>query len=135
MGDKQNAEMTLCYLKDGQWEKIGNVKEFPEFHSENVEPATLGENPAVFSVDGVDLTPFVVRNGERYEANAERLNGSFTGTFKIPKRLRCHSRKRFKKLLMSCGIPRNVADKMKAIGTDSYEFLWFYFRCLCLSDC
>lgn len=61
-----------------------------------------------------------------------RLN-AFEGCtirFKPKRRFRCHSRKRFIKLLMAMNISRNNAQKIADCfrPCDSWMFRWFYFN-------
>lgn len=101
MGDKQNVEMTLFYAKDGQWEKIEEVSELTEIH-------TYVEGKKDFVPDLSEM--------------------SMTVNLKIPKALRCKSRKRFIKLLMSKGMRRDCAvwnaDMIQKSGL-TYGDAWF----------
>ena len=101
------------------------------------------KKPLVFTIDGVDITPYLYDGIPTVDLTTESedtgppdfLNGvCIRCTFKTPKRLRCHSRKRLKKLLMSCGMPRNTADRIRCSSTQSYDFLWWYIRWSCIND-
>ena len=103
MGERQPSEVILFYAKDGQWEKIENVKVFPEFHPKGVGITDLQAPP--------DLSTMPM-----------------TISLKIHKSWRCKSRKRFTKLLMSKGIDRNNANEIVEIVRQSglsYSDAWF----------
>ena len=59
----------------------------------------------MFEINEIDLTPYF----DHPTRNPVSLDGGRMA-FKIPKHFRCKSRKRFVKLLMGCGIPRNKAQ-------------------------
>lgn len=111
MGEQNNAEMALFYAKDGKFEKIEGVKEFPAFQTGEVE-----------TTEAHHLHGF---NG-----------GSASFKIKRPKSLRCKSRKRFIKLLMSKGMPRNMAVKIASYKpeNESYDFMWFRIRLMCVAN-
>lgn len=87
-----------------------------------------------FSVNGVDYTELVgihTATLDTAENPSERKisaldGGYFTARLKTPKVLRCRSRKRFVKLLMSVGFPRNIADKARVKPPDTYSNYWWY---------
>lgn len=111
MGEKQNVEADLFYAKDGQFEKV---------------------NP-IFLIDDTDLTPYLTNDDDgEWMMIPTKLDGvRISGTFKLPKQLRCHSRKRLVKLLMSHGVTRNKAVIMANLGkTMGYSFAWIYYRIL-----
>lgn len=84
-----------------------------------------------FSVNGVDYTDLIglpTVTTEEVEATERRLSldgGCFTARIKMPKVIRCKSRKRFKKLLMSIGVPRNVAQNIRVQAGESYAAAWW----------
>lgn len=51
---------------------------------------------------------------------------SFRVNMKLPKCMRCHDRKRFTKLLMSIGVPRNAAVKISPWPGQSYSAAWMW---------
>ena len=111
MGEKQNVEVALFYAKDGQFEKGGPV----------------------LSIDGTDLTPYLTNDDDgEWMMIPPKLDGvRISGTFKLPKQLRCHSRKRLVKLLMSKGVPKNKAVIIANLGKSmGYSFAWIYYRLL-----
>lgn len=65
---------------------------------------------------------------------------SFTATLKFPKFWRCKNRKRYKKLMMSCGLSRNYMDQylkftdsLRTIDSEripNYQRLWDMNRIL-----
>lgn len=87
-----------------------------------------------FSVNGADYTELAeIPNAtlDTEENPSERKisaldGGCFTARLKTPKVLRCGSRKRFVKLLMSVGVPRNIADKARVKPPDTYREYWRY---------
>lgn len=109
MGEKNNVESTLYYSNGEKFEKIAGVKEFPTFQTKEVETTEVR-----------DLHGF---NG-----------GSASFKIKRPKSLRCKTRKRFIKLLMSKGVPRNMAVKMVKVKppNESCDFMWFWIRLMCV---
>lgn len=87
-----------------------------------------------FSVNGVDYTEFIgfqtvtletAESGLSLDGGTFLNDVSLTGSIKFPKVLRCRNRKRFVKLLMSIGYPRNFAEKIRVAPGDSYDFLWW----------
>lgn len=111
MGEKQNVEAVLFYAKDGQFEK----------------------GIPVLSIDETDLTPFLTTDNDgEWMMTPPKFDGCrMSGTFKLPKNLRCHSRKRLVKLFMSKGVPRNKAVIMANLGKSmGYSFAWIYYRIL-----
>ena len=63
------------------------------------------------------------------EMTLTELEESFTVTLKYPKQMRCKSRKRYVKLLMSRGYSRNVANliiDVYKIGCQHYNFPFSY---------
>jgi hypothetical protein len=95
----------------------------------------MGENSShpVFTINGIDLSDCVTFNPD-VESALSPLSGFNGGSMqfeiKRPKFLRCKSRKRFIKLLMSRGTPRNMAvkaAKLKPPG-ESYDAMWFWLR-------
>ena len=81
------------------------------------------------SINGVDYTEFVGLPTVTLEATERSLSldgGCFTARIKLPKILRCRNRKRYMKLLMSIGVPRNVAEKARANPGESYSGRWIY---------
>lgn len=81
-----------------------------------------------FSVNGVDYTELIGLQTVTPEAAKSELplnGGCFTARIKMPKVLRCKSRKRFKKLLMSIGVPRNVAQNIRVQAGESYAAAWW----------
>lgn len=111
MGEKQNVESVLFYWKDGQFE--------------TVKP--------ILTVDDTDLTPYLATDDDgEWMMKPPKLDGcQISGTFKLPKHFRCHSRKRLVKLLMSHGVPRNKAVIMANLGKSmGYSFAWIYYRIL-----
>lgn len=101
MGEKNNAEKTMYYSIGDTFEKIESVKQFPSTE----EIIECGELPFDFGKD------YVVYGG-----------------FKLQKRFRCKSRKRFAKLIMAQGYPREyavwLAKTVQKIGI-SYSDAWF----------
>lgn len=86
-----------------------------------------------FSVNGVDyteliglptVTPETAESGLSLDGGIFLNDVSFTGSIKFPKVLRCRNRKRFVKLLMSIGIPRNVANTLRAVPGETYQEMW-----------
>lgn len=86
-----------------------------------------------FSVNGVDYTELIGIPDVTCDCGAiERgfNGGEMTISFKLPQVLRCKSRKRFVKLLMSIGVPRNVASTLRATPGETYQQMWrrvFFF--------
>lgn len=81
-----------------------------------------------FSVNGVDYTEFIGLQTVTPEAAESELplnGGCFTARIKMPKVIRCKSRKRFKKLLMFIGVPRNVAQNIRVQAGESYAAAWW----------
>lgn len=63
--------------------------------------------------------------------NEHKLDGfRISASFKMPKYLRCASRKRFIKLLMGLRIQRDNAIKIanSFSGSGSWSFKWWWFR-------
>lgn len=87
-------------------------------------------NPYI-SINGVDYTEFIglpTVTTDEAEATERRLSldgGCFTARIKNPKVLRCKSKKRFAKLLMSIGVPRNVAQNIRVQAGESYAAAWW----------
>lgn len=111
MGEKQNVEAALFYAKDGQFEKV----------------------KPILAVDDTDLTPYLTTDddGDLITIPPKLDGGRISGTLKLPKNLRCHSRKRLVKLFMSKGVPRNKAVIMANLGKSmGYSFAWIYYRIL-----
>lgn len=81
-----------------------------------------------FSVNGVDYTELIGLQTvtlESAESEFPLNGGCFTARIKMPKVIRCKSRKRFKKLLMSIGVPRNVAQNIRVQAGYSYAAAWW----------
>lgn len=69
--------------------------------------------------------------------NAPKLEDCrISANFKMPKYLRCESRKRFIKLLMGLRIQRNNAIRIANTfsGNDSWSFKWWWFRFVAFCD-
>ena len=96
-----------------------------------------------FSVNGVDYTEIVgLQNIPDVTTAAEPVDHEFSLEgcsiefhIKKPKILRCRNRKRFAKLLMSIGVPPNVARKIRAEKGQSYAALWWYVAMTNLCCC
>lgn len=129
MGEKNNAEAAMYYLNGDKFEKIEVIKEVPALQPEDIETTEAGH---VFTINGIDFSGVV---GELRQNSIGGFNGGrATFSIKRPKSMRCKSRKRFVKLLMSKGIPRNMAVKMAKLkpGNESYDFMWFWIRLMCV---
>ena len=95
MGEQSNTTSYMMMRgSDGEWQKVELV-DFPGItdNYENTFP-TDGE-----LVDGI-----------KYHLTPTEQDGRFTATIKYPKQMRCKSRKRYVKLLMSRGYSRNIAN-------------------------
>lgn len=91
-----------------------------------------------FSVNGVvytEIIEFQTVTPEAAESELPLNGGCFTARIKMPKVLRCKSRKRFAKLLMSIGVPRNAAHNVTAKPGQSYSSLWWYVAMTQLCCC
>ena len=129
MGEKNNAEATLYYFNGDRFEKIEGIKEFPVFQPEDIETA---ETDHLFTINGIDLSGVLGETGWNKPCGFNV--GRATFSIKRPKSLRCNGRKRFIKLLMSKGIPRNMAVTMANCKpeNESYDFMWFWIRLMCV---
>lgn len=101
---------------DGEYQKLELV-DFPDFT----------ENYSTVPTDGE------MGGGIKYHLTPTEIEGRFTFTLKYPKRMRCKSRKRYVKLLMSRGVSRNSANRLadelrnlnQAFDLDfSYQSMW-----------
>lgn len=89
----------------------------------------------VFSIGNKDLSEYYFADGPDGGNKICGFNGgSVTCRITIPKSMRCKSIKRFVKLLMAKGIPRNMAVKMAKLKpeNESYDFIWFWIRLMCV---
>ena len=97
MGEQNNTTSYMMMQgSDGEWQKIIKLKDIPDLMMEN-----YGNT---ISNDGEWY------GGVKYHLTPTELEGRFTVTLKYPKQMRCKSRKRYVKLLMSRGYSRNVAN-------------------------
>lgn len=100
MGEQTTPGMLYMKANDGSWTKLCDVVDYP--------PGTEGP-------DTCDVHTLV--------------SDKVFITFKTPKNLRCGSRKRYIKLLMSRGIDRNTANDVAEFYQRyyegfSYQWLW-----------
>ena len=115
-GEQNNTQPYVMVKKtDGEYVKLLDITEFTENYS-NIVPneGELGQ-------------------GIKYHLAPTDIVGEFTFTMKYPKVMRCKSRKRYVKLLMSMGLDRNMANLVsvflrevtKACGFPfSYQARW-----------
>ena len=115
MGEQNNTTSYMMIQgSDGEWQKI-EWTDIPDLLMEN-----YGNT---ISTDGEWY------GGVKYHLTPTELEGCFTATLKYPKQMRCKSRKRYVKLLMSRGYSRNVANliiDVYKIGCQHYNFPFSY---------